>query len=103
MNDTCIFCKIVTGAIPSNKEYEDELFLGFLDIQPVEKGHTLLIPKNHYEWMVDAPDEIVAQIFVTAKNLIQEMKEKFSCDYVEIKVIGKDVPHFHIHLIPRKL
>lgn len=102
MNDNCIFCKIVRGEIPSNKEYEDDSFLAFLDINPVEKGHTLLIPKSHHESITTTPDDVVAQAFITTKKLMIRIKEKLGCDYVEVKIIGIDVPHFHIHLIPRR-
>lgn len=102
MNDT-IFGKIIRGEIPATKIYEDEQFLAFLDINPVAKGHTLLIPKQHYTWIHETPDEVVAAIFVKAKELINAMRKGLPCDYVQIGVVGNEVPHFHIHLIPRQL
>lgn len=99
----CIFCKIVNGEIPATKTYEDDNFISFLDIHPVEIGHNLLIPKDHYTWMTDAPDEVVAKAFILAKKLMIKMKNDLSCDYVQISIVGKDVPHFHIHLIPKKM
>ncbi len=100
MNENCIFCKIISNEIPSSKVYEDDKFLAFLDIHPVSNGHTLLIPKSHHEWMVDAPDELISEIYKVAKKLMIEMKDKNNCEYVKLSVVGKDVPHFHIHLIP---
>lgn len=102
MNDT-IFGKIIRGEIPATKVYEDEQFLAFLDINPVTKGHTLLIPKEHYLWIHEAPDDVVAAIFVKAKDLINAMRSGIGCDYVQLGVVGNEVPHFHIHLIPRYL
>jgi len=99
--DNCIFCKIINKEIPSNFTYKDENFISFLDINPKTDGHTLLIPKKHYTWMQETPDEIVGEIFVTAKKLMQKLIEEKGCEYVKVKVIGKDVPHFHIHLIPQ--
>ncbi|NCU28299.1 MAG: HIT domain-containing protein [Candidatus Moranbacteria bacterium] len=98
--DKCIFCKIAQGEIPSTKVYEDEKFFAFLDINPESDGHTLLIPKDHYVWMQDAPDELVGEIFITAKKLMQKLIDEKKCEFVRVKVIGKDVPHFHIHLVP---
>ena len=99
-NDT-IFGKIIRGEIPATKVYEDDTFLAFLDINPVTKGHTLLIPKAHYTWIHEAPDELVAQIFVKAKELINAMRTGIPCDYVQVGVVGNEIPHLHIHLIPR--
>jgi histidine triad (HIT) family protein len=102
MNDT-IFSKIIRGEIPATKVYEDEQFLAFLDISPVTKGHTLLIPKQQYTWIHEVPDDIVAASFVKAKELINAMRKGLSCDYVQVGVVGNEVAHFHIHLIPRFL
>lgn len=97
--DNCIFCKIAGGQIPAYKTYEDDVCIGFLDIHPVSLGHMLLIPKGHYEWFQDTPDEIISHIFLVAKKLIPNIKEKLGADYVKLSVVGKDVPHFHLHLI----
>jgi histidine triad (HIT) family protein len=101
--DNCIFCKIISGQIPAYKVYEDDKCMAFLDIQPVSMGHTLLIPKSHYEWIQDTPDDILSHIMIKSKKLINNMKESLPCDYVQVSVVGKDVPHFHVHLIPRTL
>ena len=102
MND-CIFCKIISGEIPCQKTYEDKDFLAFLDISPVSKGHTLLIPKTHYTWMHETPDDVISGIFILTKKMMNTIREKMPCDYVQVSVVGKDVPHLHIHLIPRFL
>ncbi|MES2416307.1 MAG: HIT domain-containing protein [Patescibacteria group bacterium] len=101
MNNDCIFCKIIKNEIPSNKVYEDANFLAFMDIQPVSDGHLLVIPKTHVEWMQDADDETVAGAFKISKKLMTSIKNSIGCDYVQVSVVGKDIPHFHIHLIPR--
>ena len=101
--DKCIFCKIAKGEIPCDKIYEDEKFLAFLDIQPISFGHLLIIPKKHVVWMQDADDETIAEIFQLSKKLMLAMKKGVGCDYVHVSVVGKDVPHFHVHLIPRYL
>ncbi len=103
MNNDCIFCKIVNNEIPSTKVYEDENFLAFMDIQPVSNGHLLIIPKEHIEWMQEAGDETISEIFKLSKKLMISLKKGIGCDYVQVSVVGKDVPHFHIHLIPRYL
>src|SRR3989338_164357 len=97
----CIFCKIVAGEIPAAKVHEDELSVAFLDINPVGDGHTLLIPKAHHQMMSDTPDDLVAALYVTAKQLMVRIKQAMTADFVVLSVVGIDVPHFHIHLIPR--
>lgn len=99
----CLFCKIINKEIPSSVVYEDEKSLGFLDISPVIKGHTLLIPKEHHEWIHETPDEIISETFIVSKKIINALRKSLGCDYVQIVVVGKDVPHLHIHLIPRWL
>lgn len=99
----CIFCKIIKGEIPSAKVYEDDKVLAFLDIKPVNFGHTLLIPKEHHRMMYDTPDEILSYTYLRAKKLMKKIKEALAADYVSVSVVGIEVPHFHIHLIPRYL
>ena len=101
MSNETVFGKIIRGEIPATKVYEDEQFLAFLDIHPVSKGHTLLIPKEQYIWMHDVPNDVISAIFLKAKEIMSAMKHGLRCDYVQLSVVGKDVPHFHIHLIPR--
>ncbi len=99
----CIFCKIVSGEIPAEKIYEDEKLLAFLDINPVTYGHTLLIPKEHHAMMPDVPDALLSDCYLKAKELMPKIKAGLEVDYVSVSVVGLDIPHFHIHLIPRKL
>lgn len=100
MNDT-IFGKIIRKEIPATIIYEDQQFLSFMDINPASKGHILLIPKEQYAWMQDAPDELIKTIFVKAKEFMLVLKKALGCDYVQVSVVGNEVPHFHVHLIPR--
>lgn len=101
MNEKTIFKKIIDKEIPAEIIYENDEFLAFLDIAPVSLGHTLLIPKAEYVWLQELPDELIAKLFIEAKKLMIAIKEGLGCDYVQISVVGKDVPHVHIHLIPR--
>lgn len=96
-----IFEKIIAGEVPSTKIYEDEKTFAFLDIEPVADGHTLLITKEPYRWIQDVPDDLLADLFIKAKELMRVIKKAMECDYVQLSVVGKDVPHVHIHLIPR--
>ena len=98
-----IFTKIVNGEIPSTKVYEDDICLAFLDINPVTKGHTLLIPKKEYVRMTDVPDDLIAYLFNIAKQLMQQMKDNLWADFVRLYVDWTGVPHVHIHLIPSKI
>ncbi len=99
--ENCIFCKIIKNEIPSEKIYEDEKVFAFMDIKPVSEGHILLIPKEHTPWMQDVSDETIEYIFKKAKNLMQVLKQSLGCDFVQLSIVGEEVPHFHIHLIPR--
>jgi len=101
--DTCIFCNIAQGNIPSQRVYEDDRSVAFLDIHPKAPGHTLLIPKEHYQWFDELPDDLSDHLFRVAKQLAREFKQQATTDYVHLSIVGKDVPHVHIHLIPRKL
>lgn len=99
----CIFCRIAAGEIPATKVYEDDKVLAFLDINPKAPGHTLLIPKSHYPWFQDVPDDIYTDLFLAAKKISQDIKVKNNADYVRLGIVGTDVPHTHIHLVPQKL
>src|SRR4051812_45696769 len=101
--ENCIFCKIAKAEIPSQKVYEDDTVFAFLDIQPKAPGHTLLIPKAHYQWFEELPDDLSDHLFRIAKQLARDMKKKNDVDYVRLGIVGKDVPHAHIHLIPQKI
>jgi len=99
--NSCIFCKIIKGEIPCNKVFEDKNFLVFLDIKPASFGHLLIIPKKHIVWMQDAPDKTIASIFKLTTKMMRVIKKSLNCDFVQMSVVGNEVPHFHIHLIPR--
>lgn len=99
--ENCIFCKIIKGEIPAEKIYADDKVLAFLDINPVTYGHTLVIPKEHYATMTDVPDKLLSYCYLKAKELMIKIKQALGADYVSVSVVGLDVPHFHIHLIPR--
>lgn len=101
--ENCIFCKIINGEIPCDKIYENNDFLAFLDIAPVSDGHLLIIPKKHVAWMQEADNTMVGDIFILAKKLMTAQKTSLGADYINVSVVGKDVPHFHVHLIPRML
>lgn len=103
MEKDCIFCKIAAHTIPSTVVYEDDAVFAFADIHPVAPGHTLLIPKEHYEWFYEVPEHISNTWFETAKQLAQKLKSENGADYVRLSIVGKDVPHAHMHLIPQKL
>lgn len=95
-----IFSKIVAGEIPCYKVAENDKFFAFLDINPLVKGHTLVIPKAEVDYYFDLSDEDVAGIQVFAKQVAAAIKKAFPCQKVGQAVIGLEVPHAHIHLIP---
>lgn len=95
-----IFSKIVAGKIPSYKIAETDDFYAFLDIFPIAKGHTLVIPKKEVDYYFDLPDEQIAGLNVFAKKIALAIKKTFPCERVGTTVIGLEVPHAHIHLIP---
>lgn len=95
--DNCIFCKIVKKEIPCQKVYEDQNFLAFLDIRPLNAGHTLIIPKKHYRWVWDIQEEYSAVV----NKIALALKKVLGTDYVQSVVMGDEVAHAHIHLIPR--
>ncbi|MBO4660999.1 MAG: HIT family protein [Prevotella sp.] len=95
-----IFSKIAAGEIPSYKCAEDERFYAFLDINPVGKGHTLVIPRREVDYIFDMDDEELAAFQVFAKKVAHAIKDVFNCKKVAQIVLGLEVPHAHIHLIP---
>lgn len=95
-----IFTKIISGEIPSHKIYEDEDVLAFLDIHPVMPGHTLVIPKKQVEFVWDLDDDTYVKLTLAAKKIAQHLREALDAEYVGEQIIGVDVPHAHIHLIP---
>ena len=95
-----LFSKIVTGEIPCHKIAESEKFLAFLDIMPLRKGHTLVIPKIEVDYIFDLDDELLAEMIVFSKHVSKKIRATFPCNRVGLSVIGLEVPHAHIHLIP---
>lgn len=95
-----IFTKIIKGEIPSFKLYEDEKTLAFLDIHPVTEGHTLVIPKRQVEFLWDLSDEDYQAVMATAKKVARHLRAKLTYQYIGQQVVGVDVPHTHVHLIP---
>lgn len=104
--EDCIFCKIVKGEVPSNKVYEDEKVFAFLDINPVDKGHTLVVPKEHYENIFDIPTDLMQYMYRIVKDLTEATSE--ALDVKEFNILqnngrkaGQTVFHYHIHIIPK--
>ena len=95
-----IFSKIIAGEIPSYKCAENEEFYAFLDINPLVKGHTLVVPKREVDYIFDLSDEEIARMQVFAKHVAVAIKAAFPCIKVGQAVLGLEVPHAHIHLIP---
>lgn len=95
-----IFSKIIVGEIPSYKVAENDKFYAFLDINPLVKGHTLVVPKKEVDYIFDLSDEELADMHVFAKHVALAIQKAFPCKKVGEAVIGLEVPHAHIHLIP---
>jgi len=95
-----IFSRIIRGEIPSYKIAEDERYYAFLDINPLAKGHTLVVPKREADYIFDIADEELAGMMVFAKHVARAVGEAVPCKRVGVAVIGLEVPHAHIHLIP---
>ena len=97
-----IFTKIVNGEIPAYKVAEDENYLAFLDISPVAKGHTLVIPKKEIDYLFDLDEETYSGLQLFAKKVAEGLKKAIPCRKIGVLVLGLEVPHAHIHLIPMK-
>lgn len=95
-----IFSKIIAGQIPSYKIAENDKFFAFLDIHPLVEGHVLVIPKIEVDKFFDVPDEYLASMLVFAKPIAKAIERSFRCDRCGISVIGLEVPHAHMHLVP---
>jgi len=95
-----IFTKIIKGEIPCYKIAEDERFFAFLDINPLAKGHTLVIPKQETDYLFDLDDDLLANMNVFAKKIAIAQKKTIVCKRIGVAVLGLEVPHAHIHLIP---
>lgn len=95
-----IFSRIVAGEIPCYKVAEDDKYFAFLDINPMVKGHTLVIPKREVDYIFDLEDDELAGLHLFAKKIAVALKEAFPCQRIGMAVLGMEVPHTHIHLIP---
>ena len=100
MQEDSVFTKIIRGEIPSYKVYEDEHVLAFLDIHPVQPGHTLVVPKRQIDKIEDLDDETYAHLWLVVKKLMLHLDEKLPDKRVTLKTEGFDVPHVHVHIIP---
>lgn len=104
--ESCIFCKIAAGQIPSTRVYEDDLLLAFLDIGPIVKGHTLVIPKAHYDPITAVPPALLGRLMAVAQKIVGAMQKELGADGVNLHqangaAAGQVVPHMHLHIIPR--
>ncbi len=95
-----IFSKIIRGEIPSYKVAESERFYAFLDIAPLQKGHTLVVPKREEDYIFDLTDQELSEMMIFAKKVAKAIEKSVPCKRVGVAVIGLDVPHAHIHLVP---
>jgi len=95
-----IFSKIIKGEIPCYKIAEDENFIAFLDIFPIEKGHTLIIPKKEVDYYFDLDNDTLADLNIFAKKIALAIDKAIDCKRVAVAVLGLEVPHAHLHLIP---
>lgn len=106
MNQDCIFCKIVAGQLPCSRVYEDADTLAFLDIGPIVKGHTLVIPKAHHDLLTDTPPALLHKLIAVVQKVARAQAETLKADGINItqangKSAGQVVPHIHFHVIPR--
>jgi histidine triad (HIT) family protein len=106
MNEDCIFCKIVAGEIPSSKVYEDADTIAFLDISPITKGHTLVIPKEHHDPLMATPADVLAKLIEVVKQVAVAQSGALDADGINVtqangSLAGQVVPHIHFHVIPR--
>lgn len=95
-----IFSKIIAGDIPCHKIDENEEFLAFLDIMPLAKGHVLVIPKIEVDYIFDIEDDVLSRMMVFAKSVAKKVGSKIACKRIGVAIIGLEVPHAHIHLVP---
>ena len=106
--DDCLFCKMVTGQIPVTKVYEDEVVLSFLDIGPISNGHTLVIPKQHFEKLHECPAEVLSQVFARVGRIAGAVASAMNCDGYNLlcnngRAAGQLIEHLHFHIVPRNI
>ncbi len=97
---TSIFNKIISGELPSHKVAENDRFLAFLDVSPLVMGHTLIIPKTEVDYIFDLDDDLLGEMMIFAKKVAISLKSVCLCKKIGVTVIGLEVPHAHIHLVP---
>ncbi|HBE41011.1 MAG TPA: HIT family protein [Bacteroidales bacterium] len=95
-----IFSRIIKGDIPCYKIAEDERYFAFLDINPLRTGHTLVVPKQETDYIFDLDDELLAGLIIFSKKVAAAIKTAFPCNRIGIAVLGLEVPHVHVHLVP---
>ena len=98
-----IFSKIIQGEIPAYKIAENDLFIAFLDIFPLQKGHVLVVPKIEVDKVFDLPDHYLSELLVFAKPIAKAIEDSFPCNRIGMVTVGLEVPHAHLHLIPINL
>lgn len=95
-----VFTRIINGEIPSYRVAEDDRYLAFLDVRPLKPGHTLVVPKNEVDYIFDMDEDALAGMMLFAQKVARAMKEVIECNRIGVAVIGLEVPHAHIHLVP---
>jgi histidine triad (HIT) family protein len=95
-----VFTKIINGEIPSYKIAENDKFLAFLDVMPLSLGHTLVVPKQEINYLYDLPDQLLGDLFIFSKVVALKLEKVIDCERIGVTVIGLEVPHAHVHLIP---
>lgn len=101
----CLFCDIVTGSLDATKVFEDEVSVAFLDHRPLFVGHTLLVPREHYETLTDLPAELVEPLFLTTRLLAGAVQEAMNAEGTFVAMnnkVSQSVPHLHVHIVPRR-
>lgn len=96
----CIFCQIIKGELPSYKVFEDDKFFAFLDIYPKTQGHTLVVPKKHYEWVYDLSKDEFKEYWERVYKITKAVQKAFNPHFISYLTYGLDVPHAHVHIIP---
>jgi len=97
---SCIFCRIAQGESPAHVVWQDDLFLAFLDVRPINPGHLLLIPRQHVDYLFELDDALYGPLFARAKDLAGPLRQATGCGRVGVAIEGYGVPHAHIHLVP---
>lgn len=102
---SCLFCQVIAGAVKAAQVFEDEHSVAFLDHRPLFPGHTLLVPKVHYETLPDLPPELLAPLFGNAQKLARAMEEALEAEGSHVAInnrVSQSVPHLHVHVVPRR-